>query len=282
MNFCNFCGIRLRILQIYFHTLVHDAYIDTKRYTVSRFITAAYDMQRNSLDFTHPAADLKRKCELQWSRSMRRGYLLVKPFTALIEESTSMSQFYVLLQLYVLLVKPCIHHAKRKAPLCLSSMSYCSLCLTGKTMHSPRQEESSSMSLTSDLILNMPVRFGTRIPTERYICWNHAVQKFALRVCSKQWDASYSMLCSTLNLPTLAARRKQMKLSVMYKILNGLTDFPNVPISARDNPFDLRSLAPHTLLQRQTASSTLFFLTLLNSGMHYHLMWLWQIITLLF
>ena len=74
-----------------------------------------------------------------------------------------------------------------------------------------------------------------------------SIQKFALRVCSKQWDASYSMLCSSLNLPTLAARRKQMKLCVMYKIVHGLADFPNVPISARDNPFDLRSLAPHTL-----------------------------------
>ena len=73
------------------------------------------------------------------------------------------------------------------------------------------------------------------------------VQKFALRVCSKQWDASYSMLCNSLNLPTLAARRKQMKLSVMYKIVHGLADFPNVPISGRDNPFDLQSLAPHTL-----------------------------------
>ena len=39
-----------------------------------------------------------------------------------------------------------------------------------------------------------------------------------------------------------------MKVSVMYKIVHGLADFPNVPISARDNHFDLRSIAPHTLL----------------------------------
>ena len=38
-----------------------------------------------------------------------------------------------------------------------------------------------------------------------------------------------------------------MKLSVMFKIVHGLADFPNVPISARDNPFNLRSLTPHTL-----------------------------------
>ena len=36
-----------------------DAIIDTKRYTVHGFIIAAYGMQRNSLDCTHPTADLK-------------------------------------------------------------------------------------------------------------------------------------------------------------------------------------------------------------------------------
>ena len=37
----------------------HDAYVDTKRYTVRRFIIAAYGLQRNSLNCIHPAADLK-------------------------------------------------------------------------------------------------------------------------------------------------------------------------------------------------------------------------------
>ena len=74
----------------------------------------------------------------------------------------------------------------------------------------------------------MPVKFMT---LQKDIDMLELVQKFALRVCSKQWDASYSMLCSSLNLPTLAARRKQMKLSVMYKIVHGLADFPNVPIN---------------------------------------------------
>ena len=74
-----------------------------------------------------------------------------------------------------------------------------------------------------------------------------SVQKFALRVCSKQWNASYPALCSSLNLSTLAARRKQMKLGLLYRIVHGLADFPSVPITTRDNPFDLRSLNPHTL-----------------------------------
>ena len=66
-------------------------------------------------------------------------------------------------------------------------------------------------------------------PSERY---RHAgISSEVCLASSKQWDASYSMLCSSLNLPTLAARRKQMKLSVMYKIVHGLADFPNVPIN---------------------------------------------------
>ena len=36
-----------------------DANIDTKSYTVSRFITATNALARDSLDCTHPAADLK-------------------------------------------------------------------------------------------------------------------------------------------------------------------------------------------------------------------------------
>ena len=86
------------------------------------------------------------------------------------------------------------------------------------------------MSLTSDPILNMHVKFGT-LTYRKIIDMVESVQKFSLRVCSKQWDASYSMLWSSLNLPTLAARRKQMKLSVMYKIAHGLADFPTIPCS---------------------------------------------------
>ena len=40
-----------------------------------------------------------------------------------------------------------------------------------------------------------------------------------------------------------------MKLArfIVQNILHGLADFPSAPISTRDNPFDLRSLNPHTL-----------------------------------
>ena len=62
-----------------------------------------------------------------------------------------------------------------------------------------------------------------------------SVRKFALRVRSKQWDASYSNLCGSLNLPTLA---KQIKLGVLYRIIHGL---------APTSTSDLRNLTPHAM-----------------------------------
>ena len=38
------------------------------------------------------------------------------------------------------------------------------------------------------------------------------VQKFALRICSKQWDSSYDALLNVLTVPTLSSRRKTQKL----------------------------------------------------------------------
>ena len=52
------------------------------------------------------------------------------------------------------------------------------------------------------------------------------------------------MLCSSLNLPTLAARSKQMKLGLLYRIIGGLAyNLSSAPISTRDNPKMLKS--PH-------------------------------------
>ena len=54
------------------------------------------------------------------------------------------------------------------------------------------------------------------------------VQKFGLRICSKQWDLGYEELLTNFNMPTLADRRLQLKLCTMYKIIHGLTYFPSV------------------------------------------------------
>ena len=42
------------------------------------------------------------------------------------------------------------------------------------------------------------------------------VQKFALRLCVKQWDLDYVSLLFICDLPTLTARRKYFNLCTMY------------------------------------------------------------------
>ena len=42
------------------------------------------------------------------------------------------------------------------------------------------------------------------------------VQKFALRVCTKQWDAVYSTLLETSGMPSLESRRVNAKLCHLY------------------------------------------------------------------
>ena len=60
------------------------------------------------------------------------------------------------------------------------------------------------------------------------------VQKFALRLCVKQWDLDYVSLLFICDLPTLAARRKYFNLCTMYKIL---IFFPSNMFSPRVTPF---------------------------------------------
>ena len=49
-----------------------------------------------------------------------------------------------------------------------------------------------------------------------------SVQKFASKVCTKQWREPYNSLRTSLKLPLLKERRVVLKLSVLYKYLNGL------------------------------------------------------------
>ena len=64
------------------------------------------------------------------------------------------------------------------------------------------------------------------------------VQKLAVRMCAKDWSASYYDLLSDFNLPTLNERRKLLKLSFFYKIQNGHFHCPSSSVHL--NPMDLR------------------------------------------
>ena len=52
------------------------------------------------------------------------------------------------------------------------------------------------------------------------------VQKFALRMCSKQWDLGYGELLNLFNIPSLDDRRKYLNLCTMYKIVHDHVYFP--------------------------------------------------------
>ena len=69
-----------------------------------------------------------------------------------------------------------------------------------------------------------------------------SVQKFALRLCCKNWSATYLQLLDSTGLTTLSAERKIAKLCFLYKIVNNLTSFPANIIRFRSSvPFHIRS-----------------------------------------
>ena len=58
-------------------------------------------------------------------------------------------------------------------------------------------------------------------------------QKFALRVCYRDWSSHYVELLDRASLPSLANRRRQAKLCHLFKIIHGLTDCQCAPIAYR-------------------------------------------------
>ena len=59
------------------------------------------------------------------------------------------------------------------------------------------------------------------------------VQRFALRVCLKNWSSDHNQLYNQSQVPALSDRRKQSRLSHMFKIVNDLTVFPEAPLQYR-------------------------------------------------
>ena len=62
------------------------------------------------------------------------------------------------------------------------------------------------------------------------------IQKFGLRVCSRQWNTTYQDLLDLFDLPSLENRRLYMSLSTFFKIIHNLTYFPTmyhpIPLSS--------------------------------------------------
>ena len=59
------------------------------------------------------------------------------------------------------------------------------------------------------------------------------VQKFALRVCLKDWSLDYDELLHTTSLPSLETRRQRARLCFLHNIVHNNIDFPNAPVAPR-------------------------------------------------
>ena len=59
------------------------------------------------------------------------------------------------------------------------------------------------------------------------------VQKFALKICYKEWSSTYPELLEVSALPELSVRRKCLNLCYFYKLVNNSFEFPNCPLSVR-------------------------------------------------
>jgi len=81
-----------------------------------------------------------------------------------------------------------------------------------------------------------------------------SVQKFALRMTSREWSAPYEDLCIQFNLPTLATRRKNAMLIFCYKYINFINHVPLsiFPRKVRINPRLDHSLALYRFRVRTT------------------------------
>ena len=84
------------------------------------------------------------------------------------------------------------------------------------------------------------------------------VQKYALRVCLKTWDpfASYNDLLAEAKLPSL---RDQSSICHLFKIVKGLTDFPNAQREFHYNTRSAKSAALSIPCFRTSSHQNSFF-----------------------
>ena len=87
------------------------------------------------------------------------------------------------------------------------------------------------------------------------------VQKFALKVGQKDWHSDYDTLLNSANVPPLAARRKALKLCQLSSIVQGHSEFPDLPTSKRASPYLRSTNSAHTdtTFHSHYPTSKLFF-----------------------
>jgi len=62
------------------------------------------------------------------------------------------------------------------------------------------------------------------------------VQRFACKICSKQWHpkVEYPLMLKALHIPSLKSRRQKMKVNLLHRIIHGQSIY-------HDPPFDYRT-----------------------------------------
>ena len=78
------------------------------------------------------------------------------------------------------------------------------------------------------------------------------VQKFALRMCTKQWSSNYDELFTSTNLPSLEERRTQASLCHLYKIIRGETEFADAPVQRQTFSYNTWSSVKHVISMPQS------------------------------
>ena len=96
-----------------------------------------------------------------------------------------------------------------------------------------------------------------------------SIQRFALKVCLKSWDGSYSDHLQACNLPHLVDRRKMLCLMYLYKAVNGYVVNPDsAPIERRICNYNTRSSSQNVYVQPY-AHSNIYFHSFYPSTLSY-------------
>ena len=95
-------------------------------------------------------------------------------------------------------------------------------------------------SLSSALTSSTAPSSGTHIYHAGDVDALEKVQRLALQVCLKNWSSDHNQLYMQSQIPALSDRRKQSRLSHLFKIVNDLTVFPEAPLQYRTITYNNR------------------------------------------
>ena len=98
-----------------------------------------------------------------------------------------------------------------------------------------------------------------------------SVQKFALKVCLKQWNMPYCQLLNQSHLPDLGTHRKHLSLCYFYNIyiVNGVHVYPNLPLVPHSPQHVLRNTHSFMQFNAHTNHFSAFFFPTCNCLMEH-------------